>query len=486
MSRIACPYCCTIQTFPETTICKQCGLEVPEKYIRAARIKPPVYLVVVGMTSHGKTTFIHSMIHSVDNLGKIARGAFLDALDDKTIEDLRAIRGQIAERKVTESTQKNAGLQEPLVFSLKSFMTDDRHTLVLYDLAGESFSDRAEIQRYAEPLKLAHTVWFVVSLHDLEHENSEYGTIADLFNIYITGMERVGANPRGRKLHVMYAKADKLTNRLDREILEYIRDDPYTNLAEKHPRDLREVQFDQDDYLYKLDETSSRLREFTEYEVPGGISFINMVEDYQMELSFSINTAIGRDQTPNNRMIDYESYRVIDPLIWALREGATAPLGPQAMSRATDAGHEVALILDTGFSSRSKVYGSLLPSQFFSALSDLGKVKTFYMGTSTPMTTVGMEPKDDLPRQETMAFIGPILDQLGDEARVLVITCQTIRDILDFHDPSWHERLGIVSFDNLYEVRRGIPWPRCTVFDRSRTAQEQVKDIVKKLFLKPI
>lgn len=499
MSRIACPYCCTIQTFPDSNICNKCGNAVPEKYIRAARMTPPVYLAVVGMSSHGKTTYIHSLTHAMDNLGKIVRGSFLDALDDKTIDELRKIRGQISTQTKTTATAPRSNEenllvpQEPMVFSLKSFMTMDRNSLVIYDIAGESFSNRADIQQYADPLKLAYTIWFMVSLYDLEHPSEKmtdrYGTIADLFNIYIAGMERVGANPRGRKLHVVYTKADKLTNRLNPDIRDYIRSDAYSNLADKSPQELRDKPFNVDNYFYQLEQMSARLREFTEDEVPGGIQFVNMVEDYGMELSFSINTAIGRDHTPNNQMIDYEAYRVLDPLVWALKENVE--LGPQAVDKVgPKAGKEkeIILILDTGQSSLTKIYGQQmnLPSHFFTALSDLGEVKTYHLGTITTLLQPGREPLNASPTKETLPFIGPILDQVGEDSQILLLTCRTVEDMLDFHTPDWHQRMAVVTFEQPYEVRRNDLWPRNIVYDRSRTPADQVKEIVKKLFYKPL
>jgi len=486
MSRIACPYCCTIQTFPDANVCKNCGEEVPENYLRAAKVTSPFYMAVVGMSSHGKTAFIHSLTSAMDNLGKISRGAFLSAIDDHTAAELKLIRQKIAKREVTTATKprpKGVYLQEPMVFTLRSFMAEDRNTLVIYDIAGEAFSDRAEIQQYADPLKLANTVWFMISLHDLQHANSEYSTIADLFNVYITGMERAGANPRGRHLHVVYTKADKITELLPNEILEYVREDQYSNLSAQSPRDLQNKQFERDNYIYELEQMSHRLREYTEYDVPSGMTFVNMVEDYQMTLSFSINTALGGDPTPN-RQIDYDAHRVLDPLVWVLRENAG--LGPSiggiGIGDSKYGEQEIALILDNGFSSKNKIYGLGLPAQFFTELMEYGSVKTFYLGTTSPMTTVGVEPTNAAPSKETLPLIGPILDQLSENARAVLITSQRVGDMLDFHTTDWHQRLGIITFEQPYEVRRNDPWPRSMVFDRSAPPSAQIKTIVKKLF----
>ncbi|MBZ0296846.1 MAG: hypothetical protein K8L99_30070 [Anaerolineae bacterium] len=487
-SRIACPYCCTVQTFPEGNQCRECGLEVPEKYIRYAREQAPVYLSVVGMTAHGKTTLLNSLTLALDNIGKIARKqrAYVEALDDFTLAKFQDIRGQTAEREQTTSTIPNPGLQQPLVLSLNKFMSEGRQPVVIYDLAGEAFSDRAEIQEYAAPLKLAQTIWFIVSLHDLEHENTAYSSIADLFNVYITGMERAEANPHGRNLHVIYTKADKLTNQLDQETLEYLREDPYTNLAEQNPRELIDRQFDEEDYVYQMEQVDNRLLEYTEFDVTGGTTFVNMAQDYQMALSFSINTAIGRDHTPNNRMIDYRAYRVIDPLVWALRK-KTDDFMPNLRPVEVDKpGYmsQVALILDTGFSSKNKIYGLELPSHLFTALSGLGEVATYYIGTLSPMTQIGYEPANHPPTVEYPPLIGPILDQLHEYSYILLVTSQTIVDLIDYHSSEWHERMAIVTFETIYEVRRNDAWPKAHVFDRTRTPVEQCKDIVDKLFYK--
>jgi len=498
MSRIACPYCCTIQTFPEGTKCKQCGNDVPTKYLDLARTSAPVYLSVVGPTSVGKTTFLRSLSHNMDNIGKISQGAFLDPLDDNTLAEMKNIRDKIANRVAATPTvprSKEDALrkpQEPLIFSLKSFMTNqetkqDRNLLVMYDIAGEVFENRAEIEQYAEPLKLAHTIWFVVSLHDLEHGKTNYNTIADVFNIYATGMERVGARPNERKLHVIYTKADKLLNILPDDIREYVRDDPYFNLAERKPSEFKAIPFSRDDYEYGLDQLSSRLEDYTMDDVNGGLQFINMVRDYGMELSFSINTATGRDYTPRAQIIDSDSYRVLDPLVWALR--SHVEIQPQmnlsGKNKSPNMRIPIALILDTGFSSKAKIYDkhAQLHAQFFSALSDIGDVTTYYTGTLTPMTQPGLEPVINNIPKETPSLIGPILDQLSPDALILVVTSRRIEDLQDFHIPEWHKCMGVITFEAIYEVRKNDPWPRSVVFDRTTTADGQAKDLVKKLFI---
>jgi|GEM_PF-1069827 len=482
MSRIACPYCCTIQTFPDGQVCKNCNETVPENYLTAARVNSPFYMAVVGMSSHGKTTLIHSLINTIDHLGKISRGAFLTALDDHTATELKLIRQRISKREANNATTlrpKGVYLQTPMVLSLKSFMTDNRHTLVIYDIAGEAFSDRAEIQQYAEPLKLAHTIWFIVSQHDLTHANSEYSTLADLFNIYVTGMERAGANPRGRNLHLVYTKADKITNQLPNEVLEYIRNDPYSNLAGQSPRDLKDKQFNETSYVAELNTNSEHLLEYTRYDVDSGIAFINMAEDYEMALSFSVNTALGGDHTPNRSQIEYESLRVLDPLIWALQDNVGLRPGRNGQTS------EIVLILDTGYNSKRKIYEQKLPSHFFTALSQHGDVKTYYIGTMAPMIQSGIEPSNAAPDNETQPYIGMILDQLREGTQVVVLTCQRIGDLLDFHTSEWHQRLSIITFDQRpYEVQRNDPWPRSVDFDVSKTPASQVEKIIKRLFEK--
>jgi hypothetical protein len=461
------------------------------KFIRAAREDPPVYLAAVGMSQHGKTTYIQSMAVIMEEMEKVAADTYIDYLDDYTSSELRTIREMVGTQTVTESTQKKSAQDDrlnPLMFTLAHFLERGKKPVVIYDLAGEIFSDRAEIGLYADPLKLAHTVWFFVSLYDLQHENREYSTIMDLFNIYVAGMERIGAATQNRHLHVIYTKADKLVNILPETIRAYLRADPYSELPDKKPSELRDVQFDPAAYIKETEDISTTLYEFTREEVPRGRAFISMVNDTGMSLSFSITSSTGRETSPrDNTMTRYRAFRVIDPMIWALRENkpltaeSLAGLGRGSPGQGPGSGvREIALILDAGYRS-DFIYTNKLPGHFFQALSLLGDVKTFHMGQLETVTEAGREPTSERPLHAAPAIIGPVLDRLQENAYVLVITRQDILDLADFDTSDWHSRMGFVTF------QMTDAWPRVAVYSLTRDDHEtQAKEIVQRFFMESL
>lgn len=457
MARIACPYCYTVQTFEASLECIQCGRAVPRSFIKAARKNAPVYLATVGTTQHGKTTYLDSLMVTIENLGKISRDTYHDYLDDHTFDEVRSTRVQVQNQEKRDITPKTSQ-PEPLLISLHNFWDNEVNTLVMYDLGGEIFDRRDTIEDYAEPLRHAHTIWFFVSLYDLQHNDRQGRTISDLFNVYRTGMERLGVSTRGRNLLVIYTKADMMVDEWPDEVRRYLQSDPYADLAGLKRRELEGQELDEHAYTQKMLRLSDELKEYTYDDVEGGVPFINMVKQSGMNLAFCVTSSLGREvRGAASKLIEYRRFRVIDPLLWAIDR-----------NRGLDGDLKLTLVLDAG-KNATQVFDNSLPTDFYNALSPLGAVSTYFLGTTASAVNVGAPPPTEKPEHNHPALIGPILDQAPPNGQIVVITERSIADLDDFDTPEWHKRLLICTF------REGlIKWPRQEVLQRDRNAIESL------------
>jgi len=454
MARLICPYCGTNQPNDRTIVnCINCNNEIPTKYAQNLRRSNPIWMVTVGYRQHGKTTYLDSLALVLENLGKISKGTFSTFLDSTTFEKLRQIRVEAQEGKLAESTQVEK--PKPLLISLPRFMNRDLNTLVINDLPGEIFDAPEVDEEYVTAIIQAETIWFIISIADILNDN-EGRSIAELVQIYVDNIERLGGKTKGRRVLVIYTKADKVVRRLPEDISNYIGRDPYRNLKQMTMKEARENQFDEFSYIEQMYHTSDQLREFTFDEVPRGADLINMIEFYEMELSFAIVASVpGADGKTTG--LNSDRFRVIDPLIWSL-----------SSSTGTRQESNISLIIENS-PDVTDLFSMDLPGQFYDALQSMNQVvKTYYTGHSVPDTEKRPEKS---PRKNTLHLIGPILDRLPKDNIVILLThSQEPIDLLDYIYSQWHDRVLLVSMKELE-----IQWPHKAVFEKY---ESNVEDIV--------
>lgn len=454
---VLCPYCGKQQAFPNTpAICTNtaCGREVPRNYIVNARKRPPVWMVTVGYSNHGKSTFVDSLTTTIEKLGKISSGTVFTYLDEDTRRKVLEIRRQEPQGVLAESTQRSGNRPTPLLISLPRFLGNDPNTLIIYDLPGETFDNPDEVERYADVISYADTIWFLISLHDMERDQ-EGRSIADLVRVYVDGLERLEAKIKGRRVLVTYTKADLIRDRLPESLQDYLADDKYANLARMTMQEAGAAPFDQYDYQVGMHRASEQLKEYTYGQVPGGDALIALIEYYGMELAFSaVSSVPGAD----GRTVGTAQprFRVLDPLIWALTGN----------NRATP-DKELALIIDTG-SDSSAVWESQSPQTFFDLLQSQSNmaVRTFFTGQLAPIR--GVRPERP-PRKTGLRMIGPILDSLPPGALALVIVNAPIDDLMDFYFSTWHDRLYVVCLKDL-----SLDWPHRVILNDDDNPPEEV------------
>jgi hypothetical protein len=478
MAKLACPYCHHVQIFDREGACEECGNFVSRAFLAATAKSPPVYLATVGFTQHGKTTYLDSLTTMIENLGKISDRTYHEYLDDYTFDEVRHMRWEVQHRQIPESTQADRKPM-PLQIGIYNFLDQPANTLVIYDLGGEVFDRKSDIQRFALPMQNVHTIWFFISVHDLENPPSitdwEDGgrpflrSLSDLFSVYRSGMERLGVQLKGRNLLIVYTMADKIVSRLPEHVRNYIREDKFFDLARKKHSEARNLTFDPYAYMRDVLAISSELEDWT-YDIEGGTAFINMVKDSGMNVVFTITSSIGRQSDPHtDRMIDFRRYRVLDPLIWAMLH-----------NKAIGGERRILLVLDNHPSAK-QVFENDLPYHLFDYLSGKGTVVTFFLGSNTSVSRPGVRPPDSPPDEPGPSLIGPLLEAQDDDALVLLVLDRpdgdspqwVVPDLVDFDTQKWRKRIGILSFQD------GLtPW------EHSRTLNKfnELKQLLDELF----
>lgn len=473
---IMCPYCLTMQEPLQTNLCNnaKCGRKLPPRYVEGARSGHLTCLGTFGLTNHGKTAFLSSLMQSALAVHKIVPGSFIRTLDDttqKTLNDWSKRYGGGAVQ--LPSTPRNDEQHQPLLVMNNKFATKQPDVLVAYDLAGEVVDLAGSQPEYVRALNKVNTIWFVVSLDDLVNKNDAGYSLDGLFNVYMDAMADLHLSIKGRNILVVYTKADVLVGvrpglePLPWEVEEYLGNDPYDQLRKKRGADL--PPFDEDAYYSKMHEISDILQEYTVDYVDGGGAFVSMVQDAGAQVYFTMNSAYGNELDTNHSDLGIEVHaiRVLDALIWAIK-----------LNRSIETAQEVALIVP------ATVEASGLASQdsilrFYDELSAHGgHVATWYPGKVDPAFPLGISPSG-VQTTHNLALIGPILDRLKPGTAVVLLVNQALpMDLDDLYKSQWMDRLLLVV------ARRElvVTWlPHCSVFAHDGEIAQMVGSFIEQL-----
>lgn len=447
MPRIICPFCPHMHD-TSTLRCPDHpddpNYRIPLDYINDYQRKPPLWLMTLGFSKHGKTTFLSTLTMMLERLGDFMPGMWYWTLDSYTYDAVEAMRREMREGRQAEKTTLETKLR-PLLFQVNDMPGIPSRCLVLYDAAGEAFDTFDGIEQRAANMKQVNTAWFLVSLPDLVAGTRR---MADLFMVYLTGLRKLQVDFRGWNLIVVYTKADK--HQFTGEIDEYIDSDPLLAHIESAESSGR-VKFDLslESYVKEMRGMSAALERYTAEQVDGGKAFISAVRSNNMNLVFAVTSALGEDPPENGKLLQSpRPHRVIDPLLWALQL-ETLRVRP-AFSLVVDAAGEATSIYEQG-----------LVEQVWRVLSDQGEVTTYFLGQSSPTASAEQAPPRAMPEHSYPRLAGPILDAALESPSTVVVLLTTgrIGDLDDFSTSPVKDRTLLIKVGNDFATN----WPNCRV-----------------------
>lgn len=429
MSHIICPFCLKAHDLSRNLTCPDSsGRMVPASYVRNYRQVPPLWLATVGFTGHGKTTYQHTLMLTLDEISGIW-GGYCSTDDQHTINELQHIRADDRTRVLPGQTQP--GMPDPLLLNAHKLPLCGSRCLVMYDMAGETYDRIEDVTTYAAVLKHVRTTWFMVSLPDLE-ANVEGKTIQDLLGVYLSAMDKLQVDLTNRNLIVVYTKADKAD--IPGEVRNYVEDDPLRVVGSSETDMFKEWDTQTiQDYLKQMEEISHRLERFTRQRVPGGFNFYARARDRGLNLVFSAVSALGTELAQGQTKIGTKKprLRVLDPLLWAIRLDSKPPE------------RRLALILDGD----ALNFGDPAAQGLWDALVDQGDLSSYYLGQAQAVTGAGQRPPAAKPALSRMRLIGPLLERAAADTDFVVLVANSIHDLADFAHTAYRNRLLLVRLN---------------------------------------
>ncbi len=432
MARVVCPFCCTVHDFTKSMECPSSSWKVPADYVRKYYTFPPTWLMTVGFKQYGKTTYLSALAILLSRMNQVIHSQWFETLDIYSFKALREMR--TADETTPEKTP--VGPLRPLLFHVGDMGSMGSHCLVLYDLAGESFETPENVGENAPALREINTVWFLVSLTNLEKDHPRR-SISELLLVYLAGMDELKIDVTGWNLVVIYTKAD--IGCFPEDLSDYLLNDPLTPVAQGATSADAQIEFDLDVYLREMRRVSDRLEDFTRTQVQDGRNFINRAHSKGMNLVFSMVSSLGQNPKDGNNLEHEKSpRRVLDPLLWALT------LKRQKQTRS------LRLIVDDALRNVDLPQGFV--PELWRALIQHGEVTTHILGQTRPLANSGQAPPDSFGSRRRQRLLGPILQTCSSDDRLLVLTSGPVLDLADFQSSEWSDRLLIVS------TQEDSPW----------------------------
>jgi len=444
MARVICPFCLKPHDFMSSLECPVYKETVPAAYVRDYNKVPPLWLVTIGFTQHGKTTYLAALTLMLESIDKVWDGVYYRHLDQYTLDTIRQWRQEAMQGELPPANPK--AVPRPILFNIYNIPESGSRCLVMYDVSGEIYSSLSEVEEYVTSIKQVKTTWFLVSLPDLLSDE-EGKTITDLFNVYLSGMENLRIDLRGQNLIVVYTKGDEAV--FPREFKDYLRADPFRGLTRRDTIIPGPEDFSLEVYIQGMRDISNQLQEYTRKQVQGGAAFISMAKANGMNLAFCVTSALGEspDSASNRLRADAFRYRVLDPFLWAVILETPASSRP------------IGLVVDASRKSRS-VYDKALLPVVWDHLSDYGELTTYYLGQASPASRPGQRPLDSPPSVAHQRLIGPILEEASPETRFMVIGTGPITDLADFQNSPWRDRVLLVMMGEDHQR----DWPNTIVY----------------------
>lgn len=297
-------------------LCPHCHNELPLTSGRG----PTKIISVVGASQVGKTVFMTSMIHSIQNSSASHFNAACTPVSSKYSEDIKKNYDLIFnEGQLLNATQKEIHV-EPLILQLKyKDSSKPSPTLVFYDVAGEGMTDQNYLQIHAPHIKNSAGILFLVDPLQMRTLRTK---------LYLQNAEEKGdftevyAEPKEILIHLFenfIAMSEKETTKIPTAIvitksdmLKEFKDEKYI-----HENSNIFSNYSHKEYfnLCQYENIDGEVRSFmSKVDLP----FKDAVEAYFSNNGFFAVSSLGCN--PNNQRIQeiVSPIRVDEPFLWLL------------------------------------------------------------------------------------------------------------------------------------------------------------------------
>jgi hypothetical protein len=297
-----CPFCLKDTS---ATPCKHCSQPLPPLYVQKQRTKRAI-LSAVGFSGHGKTVFLATLLHELENrMTHLWPNFYRQALNLESVKTVQHNLEILSHGDLPESTRRN--FPNPSIHLLTPIPQHGERVMIAYDPPGEAFESDELIESFAHFIRRSPAVVFIISIKDLPEPS--YENAYRLLNTYVLGMARMGSKTRDQHLIVTFTKADQFTSQLARYPV------VLNHLSTSSQHELHSPK----NYVRHLKKVSEELEKFTAQELKAQ-AFINLARGSFKSYQFCAVSALGSAPEDGHLSTSIQPKCVIDPLIWVLEK----------------------------------------------------------------------------------------------------------------------------------------------------------------------
>src|SRR4051812_2264215 len=278
---------------------------VPVLYGEDYHAHPPTPVSIVGLSGHGKTVFIESLLQEIQQLGArwSESGFFFTWLDEIQMRNaykrIRALReGQLP--KGTKTV-----FQQPQVLRLSNIPRVGGSQLVIFDTGGEAFLDSATLADAGKYVRHSSAVIWLLSLK----KGDPYDTPDDvnqMMTVYLQTMSRMGGRTQDQTLVLVLTKGDELLHRPD--------------LPESARTALATADYSPAGPVWPvLEEASADLENWLKSEKCGYHNLVNLVKSRFKAVRYAVVSAQGAPSDGASLQFGLMPRGVLAPLLWLWR-----------------------------------------------------------------------------------------------------------------------------------------------------------------------
>jgi hypothetical protein len=457
---IKCP-CCLVNICDKDRSCPSCRFALPLNYYQNCIQAPPLPIAAIGYSGHGKSHLLNAIVLTLRQLSgcEFPVQVTLEVADDHTLGVVAAASAK-AEGEALDPTPRQNSRTIPLILRASGLFPP--RTLLVYDVAGESFESLTAVHEHLPVLREIQTVWFVLSPDDLQKPARAVGggaaarDLGFLFTAYKNAMIRLEAPLEGRNAVIVVSKGDKLSGEGVSELKEYLETDPYCagQIASATGFDLKAYEEGIRQVAHRVEPFVTRIKDVR--------NLVGLLKGSGMTVNFCVTAALGHDPIPGPTgkvTLEWCRQRALDPLVWTL-----------VMERQPDRNSLLHVLVDVG-SDSARAYpavgGRPLPSQLWESLSNHQKVRFSFLGRTVEGLAPGQQPPEVPPSVRRLPLIGPMLEPLRAEnslvGKVVLVTNSVVLDLPDFDTKAWRSRIILVTSSDRPEVRS--QWRRVQVIE---------------------
>jgi hypothetical protein len=310
-SEIVCPYCITnISLGEDERNCLYCKRSIPSSYKENYKQARTALVPIVGWSGMGKTVLLASCLHMLQRLGEIWDDYYILHETQDTLTQHRMLMSHLSRSEWPTATSPTS--TTPLIISLHKMVRWGNMGLVLHDLAGEVFSTLEISEDKFHLLESADTSLVVYSIKDLEdlHERS----MDELLMSYRSATLRVEQGKRRRKVMIIALTKADLLDDLPEELQTYLKDDPFIAGNVRQLKALGSLG-GMAKYINGMTRVSEVITQWIARK-SDGIRFLNLARSMNLEVRFTICSALGPEAFNNPQIAAFQPCRVLDPFFW--------------------------------------------------------------------------------------------------------------------------------------------------------------------------